>query len=357
MEGRESPILSVPRGRASPRGVRSCLARSASLTSPLPSNASRPRATAGPSGSSTSSWSTSSGGAIPSPRSRAATRTSRANMSPPCPRRCGRPATRATRCRTSYDPLEGPRSRRRLRPHPQPPRVVEPAACARVSPVPVVSTFHGRLNLPWAEEMFETPDPRARGHQQEPGLDPPGRALGRVVHNGLTLMDAPFERRRSEDLCFVGRVAPKKGIVEAIEIALGSRAAAPDRGQGRAVGPEREYYDAVFQPALKAAGARRRVPRRVDRARSRPAVCRQLRLADARIVARAIRPRGDRVARVRHAGRRAPDRRPARDHPRRRRRVLRRRRDRRWHTRSTGSRTSIERPSATPSSSASRPRG
>ena len=40
-----------------------------------------------------------------------------------------------------------------------------------------------------------------------------------IVHNGLTLDGAPFERRRSDDLVFVGRVTPEKGIVEAIEIA------------------------------------------------------------------------------------------------------------------------------------------
>ena len=43
-----------------------------------------------------------------------------------------------------------------------------------------------------------------------------------IVHNGLTLDGAPFERRRSDDLVFVGRVTPEKGIVEAIEIALAS---------------------------------------------------------------------------------------------------------------------------------------
>ena len=40
-----------------------------------------------------------------------------------------------------------------------------------------------------------------------------------IIHNGLSLEDAPFERRRGDALCFVGRVAAEKGPVEAIEIA------------------------------------------------------------------------------------------------------------------------------------------
>ena len=50
---------------------------------------------------------------------------------------------------------------------------------ARVSPVPVVSTFHGRLDLPWAAEALRDPPARARRHQREPGIDPPRRALDR----------------------------------------------------------------------------------------------------------------------------------------------------------------------------------
>ena len=76
-----------------------------------------------------------------------------------------------------------------------------------------------------------------------------------MIHNGLTLTDAPFERRRSDALCFVGRVAPEKGIVEAIEIAR--KAGRPLRIAAK-IGPnppERDYNTDVFQPALKAAGS------------------------------------------------------------------------------------------------------
>ena len=126
---------------------------------------------------------------------------------------------------------------------------------ARVSPIPVVSTFHGRLDLPWADALLRDP-PRGlvaiSRNQAGTHPDVPWEA---VVHNGLHLEDAPFERRRGDGLCFVGRVAPEKGIVEAIEIAKLS--ARPLRIAAKIApgGNERAYYDNVFKPALDAAGS------------------------------------------------------------------------------------------------------
>lgn len=124
---------------------------------------------------------------------------------------------------------------------------------ARLSPIPVVSTFHGRLDLPWAERLLRDPpsglvaisENQAATHPEIPWT---------VVHNGLRLDDAPFDRRRSDALCFVGRVAPEKGIVEAIEIA--QAAGRPLRIAAKVApgGTERAYHDEVFVPALAAAG-------------------------------------------------------------------------------------------------------
>jgi glycosyltransferase involved in cell wall biosynthesis len=125
---------------------------------------------------------------------------------------------------------------------------------ARAAPVPVVSTFHGRLDLPWASGILREPRlhrvaisrDQARVH---PDLE------WHVIHNGLTLDGMPFERRRGEDYCFVGRVAPEKGIIEAIEIARGTgrriRIAAKIGTQPE----ERAFHDEVFLPAIKAAGS------------------------------------------------------------------------------------------------------
>ena len=119
---------------------------------------------------------------------------------------------------------------------------------AHVSPTPVINTFHGRIDFPFAGRLFEDAPrglvaiSRAQAH-----LCPevPWEA---VVHNGLNLADAPFERRAGEELCFVGRIAPEKGVVDAIEVA---RLAGRKLRIAAKIGPrpdERAYYENVFMP-------------------------------------------------------------------------------------------------------------
>jgi glycosyltransferase involved in cell wall biosynthesis len=126
---------------------------------------------------------------------------------------------------------------------------------AQLSPIPVVSTFHGRLDLPWAEALLrDAPRGLVAISENQRSTHPDVRWEG-VVHNGLRLDDAPFDRRRGDALCFVGRVAEEKGPVEAIEIAR--QAGRPLRIAAKIApgGPERAYYDAVFKPALDQAGS------------------------------------------------------------------------------------------------------
>ncbi len=126
---------------------------------------------------------------------------------------------------------------------------------ARVAPIPVATTFHGRLDLPWAEALFRDP-PRGlvaiSKNQANTFPDVPWEA---VVYNGLKLDGAPFGKRRGDGLCFVGRVAEEKGIVEAIQIAQAAGRPLRIAAKVAPSGPERAYYDAVFQPALKQAGS------------------------------------------------------------------------------------------------------
>lgn len=126
---------------------------------------------------------------------------------------------------------------------------------ARVSPIPVVSTFHGRLDLAWAVEAFRDAPRGLVAISQNQASTHPDVPWEAVVHNGLTLGHAPFERRRSDALCFVGRVAPEKGIVEAIEIAQAAGRPLRIAAKVAPSGPERIYDAEVFQPALKAAGS------------------------------------------------------------------------------------------------------
>ncbi|HET9347097.1 MAG TPA: glycosyltransferase family 4 protein [Candidatus Limnocylindrales bacterium] len=126
---------------------------------------------------------------------------------------------------------------------------------SRATTVPVAATFHGRLDLPWARSVLEPSSPvhlvaisesQAADH---PSLD------WTIVHNGLTLKDAPFERRRSDDLVFVGRVTPEKGIIEAIQIAELSGRHLKIAAKVGTTPEEQAYNDDVFQPALKKAGS------------------------------------------------------------------------------------------------------
>jgi glycosyltransferase involved in cell wall biosynthesis len=124
---------------------------------------------------------------------------------------------------------------------------------ARASTVPVVSTFHGRLDLPWARQQFvDAPDGMVAisRHQARTHPDVPWT----IIHNGLNLDAAPFGQQPGEAFCFVGRVDPEKGVVDAIEIA--QRVGRPLRIAAKVgnLARHRAYFDDVFQPALRRAG-------------------------------------------------------------------------------------------------------
>jgi glycosyltransferase involved in cell wall biosynthesis len=128
-------------------------------------------------------------------------------------------------------------------------------ALRRASPLPVVSTFHGRLDLPWSREAFaDQPDGVVAISESQASVHPD--VPWTIVHNGLTLDASPFEQQRTNALVFVGRVTPEKGIVEAMEIA--ERSGRPLKIAAK-VGPtpkEQDFNENVFQPALKKAGKR-----------------------------------------------------------------------------------------------------
>ena len=125
---------------------------------------------------------------------------------------------------------------------------------ARMARVPVASTFHGRLDLPYSRQLLAGAREgivAVSRHQASAHPDLPWT----VVHNGLTLDGMPFETARSDAFCFVGRVDPEKGVVEAIEVAR--RAGRPLRIAAKVghLGYQRAYYADVFKPALARAGS------------------------------------------------------------------------------------------------------
>jgi glycosyltransferase involved in cell wall biosynthesis len=77
-----------------------------------------------------------------------------------------------------------------------------------------------------------------------------------IVHNGLRLDDAPFGEARSDDLCFVGRVAQEKGILDAMAIAKAAGRRLRIAAKIGTMPHERAYHEDVFLPALRKAGPR-----------------------------------------------------------------------------------------------------
>jgi glycosyltransferase involved in cell wall biosynthesis len=136
----------------------------------------------------------------------------------------------------------------------------------RATKLPVVSTFHGRLDLPGLAPLLVG---LGTDHGGRRTVLPPNRlvaisaaqasaqpdAVWRVVHNGLDLSNRPFREARGESLCFVGRVDPEKGIIDAIEIARHAGRRLRIAAKVGTLPHQQRYYESVFMPALKAAGS------------------------------------------------------------------------------------------------------
>jgi glycosyltransferase involved in cell wall biosynthesis len=123
---------------------------------------------------------------------------------------------------------------------------------ARMLPVPMVSTMHGRLDQPWADAAFEEPPPGLVAISYAQAATRPEVDWTGVVHNGLRF-SAARSRDRGDDLCFVGRITPEKGVVEAIEIARLSGRRLRIAAKVGWTPAERAYESDVFRPALRRA--------------------------------------------------------------------------------------------------------
>jgi glycosyltransferase involved in cell wall biosynthesis len=116
--------------------------------------------------------------------------------------------------------------------------------------VPVVTTIHGRLTPP-AMDIY-----RAIGRNTSIiaiSRNQVGRAAGvpisRVIHHGLDLSTVPTGAGRGGYVCFVGRMSPDKGVMEAIAIAR--KAGFPLRIAAKMRAPdELRYFREVVEPAL-----------------------------------------------------------------------------------------------------------
>ena len=122
------------------------------------------------------------------------------------------------------------------------------------SPVPVLSTFHGRLDLPWAATLLEGTPGLVAISRSQAATHPSVRWFG-IVHNGLDLARAPLAVHRNDDLVFVGRIAQEKGILDAIEVARLTGRTLKVIAKRPVVAHEVEYFEEIFVPALRQAGS------------------------------------------------------------------------------------------------------
>ena len=125
---------------------------------------------------------------------------------------------------------------------------------ALASPVPVVSTLHGRLDLPWAEELLAGIPGLIAISRSQASAQPAVPWAG-IVHNGLDLSRAPVELQRGDALVFVGRLAPEKGVLDAIEVARRSGRPLQIIAKRPALPAEIDYHERIYLPALRAAGS------------------------------------------------------------------------------------------------------
>ena len=120
---------------------------------------------------------------------------------------------------------------------------------ARRARIPVVSTFHGRLDQSWARDAFRDrlPGLVAISHDQA-RVHP--EADWTVIHHGVTFRPPPLPSTAGDDFCFVGRMSPEKGFPDAIEIArlTGRRLLVAAKTPSRQV--EVDYHEAVIRPLL-----------------------------------------------------------------------------------------------------------
>jgi glycosyltransferase involved in cell wall biosynthesis len=120
---------------------------------------------------------------------------------------------------------------------------------ARRNPVPVVTTLHGRLDLPELEPVYrefsEMPLVSISDSQRRPL---PWASWAGTVYHGLPRNLYTFHPQSQGYLAFVGRTAPEKRPDHAIEIA--KRAGLPLRIAAKVDRADRTYFEAEIEPLL-----------------------------------------------------------------------------------------------------------
>ncbi|MGR0161623.1 glycosyltransferase family 4 protein [Paenarthrobacter nitroguajacolicus] len=125
-----------------------------------------------------------------------------------------------------------------------------PLYAHRPTGVPVVTTIHGQLSPPAAtlyRDMAQDTAIIAISHDQCSRL--PALPVAAVIHHGIDLSAVGIGRGAGGYVCFVGRMCPDKGLMEAVAIAR--EAGVPLRIAAKMHAPdEYGYFQDVVRPAL-----------------------------------------------------------------------------------------------------------
>lgn len=121
--------------------------------------------------------------------------------------------------------------------------------------MPVVATIHGRVDVSGARTVLAASRCHHVAISASQAADHRPETWSGVVHNGLDLTGAPFRDARSDDLCFVGRLMPEKGIMDAIEVARITGRHLRIAAKVGTAPMEVEYYERVVRPAIATADA------------------------------------------------------------------------------------------------------
>jgi len=122
---------------------------------------------------------------------------------------------------------------------------------ARHSPVPVLTTLHGRLDVAGIPELLEefTDIPLVAISDSQRRWSPDANWVA-TIHHGLPLEQMPFSPTSGDYLAFVGRVTPEKGVADCISVA---RAAGMKLRMAAKVYDEheKEHFAEVVEPAIR----------------------------------------------------------------------------------------------------------
>lgn len=125
-----------------------------------------------------------------------------------------------------------------------------PLCTLRPPGVPVVTTIHGLLT-PAAAEIYRALGTKtsiiAISHDQ--ASHAPDVPVSKVIHHGIELSSVPVGSGRGGYACFVGRMCPDKGVLEAIQVARKARI--PLKIAAKMRDPEEvRYFQDVIGPLL-----------------------------------------------------------------------------------------------------------